>query len=715
MRRGQITMFIIAGLVLLLITGIAYLAVRSGDPPSLAASREAASVQSQVEQCLRQTGQEAVRYTALRGGYYTMDGLQDSQNYESQVLTVAGQPVPYWHEIQSCGNAEGCIGDHRPRLCTGDCPVEIGKTEGVSWQESIERYIEDNIRACAAFEERGNPAAQALIRDTDVLLTLDYPVTVQTADGDVRLDRFSADLDVNLPDIYEFANELYSLERETMFVEEQFLHLLTIYAGIDSPVPPIRDAQLSGGSKHWTRQQVQQTLEEQVLPFLNFLQVANAMESYAPLRSLNTERQAYASGVFNYMDIKLDTGLYPLGVQFQYPYQDVYLDINGQEFLKGKELPGTDFLSIIGGFTFIEYTFSYDVTFPLIVKITDPHAFNGEGLDLYYAIEANVRNNRPVNVSADIVTFRSAEDSLDLSGPDQLVEHTYEVQVIDRRTDLPIPDAGILYVCGNEQSMGVTDETGRWTGRLPYCLSGGHLKAERDGYMGTAVAQENSEDDGGRTTVQIHLWPRQEKPVVLYKITPEDVLSGGRSPLDENESVILTIARQQQTPYDSPVPYVGILEFGQQERQGSREVLQRALENGTITQEEYDGAVAAMGEGSGTETVDLVPGRYDITGFLSYYGLIEIPEDERCDGNLLTRRCETLPAQNFTTWNAGGVVLSDDWAVEFTPEDVYGNTTLVLYVLAQQLPESWTDMENVQHIEDYQTYERRQMVRPEFR
>ena len=110
---------------------------------------------------------------------------------------------------------------------------------------------------------------------------------------------------------------------------------------------------------------------------------------------------------------------------------------------------------------------------------------------------------------------------------------------------------------------------------------------------------------------------------------------------------------------------------------------------------------------------------------LTYHGLVQIPEKKEKD--------YSLPAQNFTSWISGGVVFKDKDAITLTPEQVYGDNALVLYVLEQSFtkpivvpptvptgyvevpyPTSWDDMLKYKPIEDYQGYGRRDMAKPTF-
>jgi len=737
MKRAQVTLFVIVGLLLLLTVGIVFLAVRPSTPDSLSARKDATLVTNFVQQCLAEEAKQGLQHAGRQGGYYTLDGLNIMPGPDSQVIQFSPQLIPIWHEVHSCAeNENGCVGDHRPQLCAEkSCPLRIDSSTDVSFQASIEAYVEDNFESCLnnftslsaiIVHARDPPEVRALIREEDILLTLTYPLEITTTDNElVDLKEFTTSIAVALPQLYELANEITILQRNTNFIEETWLHFLTVFAGIDSEIPPIRDAQLRGGIRFWVTRNVKEAIEAGIMPFMTFLQVANAMESYSPIETphIAEEYQPYTRGLYEYLTIKLaNEKAYPLGVQFQYPYQTMDLDINGQEFLKGTELPGLGFLRSVSGLTFIQYRFKYSANWPMIVKVTDPYAFNGEGLDLYFGLEGNVKNNRPVNTSRETVAVAAADSSLDLASPEQLVDHTYEVTVTDKHTNEPLDDVGVTYICGTEFVIGATDEQGIWEGKLPYCLAGGFLKIESIEHLATGVPLDNAVDDSGTTPVAIALWPRHPKTVKLYKVPMNDTTP---VTLTENETVILTIARQIETQYDGTVPSPGIVEFGtrnsEQEKNDTSTLLYTAYQNGDISKEDYDLAIADI---SGREeeeitstTIDLVPGTYDISGFLTYYGLIQIPSKEECGGGFagIGEKCITLPAQNFTSWNSGGVVLLDEDAVEFTEEDVYGNNELILYVIELPIPATWDQLKMQQPLEDYFTYGTKNLVQPEFR
>ncbi|MDD9953024.1 MAG: hypothetical protein OXR66_01675 [Candidatus Woesearchaeota archaeon] len=723
MRKGQLTIFIILGLAVLLILGL-FMLNSQKTPQTFQAQQETTAVTNIVQQCLSTVGKTAVQTISMNGGY-DKQTLTYRPDHESAVIKLDPQHIPLWHEIHACNDGL-CLGDHRPRLCKRgeQCPLSTDVSSDVSFQESIEQYIERELPDCVQQLEQlpsmdvtitDKPRVHAMIRETDILLTLTYPMESTTQDGQLlEAEHFTTVLPVNLAQAYELATKLYALERNTNFLEEVFLQLIAAYSGADRHLPPIRALQTGGTPQYWVTRNVQQTIEDDLLPFMHFIQVVNA-ENYVPLTSPGTQQQAYAAGIYDYMAIKLDNTPYPVRVTFEYPYSGMYLDISGKEFLKPRELPGADFLSIIGGMRFLEYKFKYAAAYPLIVKVEDPYAFNGDGLEVHFGLEVNIMNNYPVNTSTEILTFTAADTTLDLVSPEQLVDHLYTVRVLDLHTGLPVPEAGVGYTCGTHYQMGITDTRGIWRGKLPYCL-GGAITVEHVAYMNTGVAQENTVEDHEQTDIELGMWPRHAKPVELYKYA-----DGTRQQLAAHDNVILTLTRQRTTPYDGVVPFSGILEYGSTDADvavnTTMTVLEEALNDGTITQAEYDDAVAttrthATEENAQQQVLDLVPGRYDYQAFLTYYGLIQIPAQEECSGGIINK-CITLNATNFTHWMSGGGVLIDEDGFTLTEEFVYSDRPLILHVLEQPLPRTWDDIQQQQDLESYQTYERKQQVQPQ--
>jgi hypothetical protein len=733
MRRGQITIFIILGLALLLVVGVFFML--PAQEPEMQQNQDAILVTNIVQQCLAQVGEQSIRTVSSNGGYADTNLLQDLPTPNTEIINFAPEKIPLWHEIHSCSqSAAGCIGDHRPALCAKDdarCPVRH-QGEKQSIQENIELLVERNIDSCLSnfaaapqlqVTTTAKPQAHVLIRDQDVVLSLEYPMRVQTSTETIPLEAFSTTLDVQLPQIYKLAYRIQATERQTGFVEEVFLHVLTVYNyNYLQPLPPFRDIQFSGAQRTWTTPQARQFIEDTVLPSMYFMQIVNAEESYVPIEdpSVQNASAAYANGFYEYMAIKLDDTVYPLGVHFEYPRTPIHLDINGKQLLKPRVMPDSGVLKLLG-LNVHDYRFRYTASFPLVVRITDPAAFSNRGLDFNFGLEANIRNNHPLNVSAPIVDIDFAPTGLDLAGEAQLVKRAYAVTVHDRFTGSPLADASITYACGLEYALGQTDAQGKWEGKLPYCISSGFILATKEGYATSGVERNSAVDD--RIAVEIELWELRNKTLTVYKRTVSDIAVAGRTPLGRNDSLVLEISKLKEVPYEDDVPLQTIMQFGGtgaataagNSVKDARAQLEQAYANG-LPEEDYKALLAALNDAQLTtenpaevvqvRTIQVVPGRYTIQGTLIYNGLLQIPPR--------ALRSAEFPAQNFSTWQSGGVLINDATPYLLMPEDVYSDKNISVYVLEQKLPESWDDIERMQSVEEYQSYEpKKSLIRPE--
>ena len=757
MRKGQVTLFVIIGILILAVVGIVTL-LPSEQNQTLAATQEATTITAMVQQCLAQVGEDSITLLGAQGGYIDFTQLADVPTRDTQVVSMPLQKIPLWHEVHKCTqNPNGCVGDNHPALCRrGEaCPIpNDAGDKTVSIQENIELLVERNIASCLndfsstpniLVEIVGEPDVTATIRNEDVVLILEYPLTITTTENQqIDLEEFTALVQVSLPQTYELARKIQLLQRENQFLEEIFLNLLTVYAGIDQPLPPFRDTQFTGAPRTWVRSEVQSTIEQGLLPFLSFTQIINAQQGYVPVESPDKDETYgdYANGVYEYMEIKLDESSYPLAVKFEYPDTPMYLDVNGEEFLKPRRMPDTGVLRLLG-LDIRDYRFRYTAAFPMVVRVHDPAAFNGKGFTLNFGLEANIKNNHPLNTSQGVVEVSVISSTLDLADESQLVDKLHTIRVVDESRNTAVEDAVITYACGTEFSVGVTDEAGRWEGRLPYCISGGHIIITKENYLRTSVERNNVEEGAAAPITEIGIWPLQTKTVTVYKRIATDVgnmtppFTGTsrqyRTALGENDSVILQFARQRETPYDEEVPIGGLLQFGgsspanaaRNSVEDLRAQLDMLLETGDITRDEYDQLVGDMDElvieeePAGPvvtqQSVALVPGEYAVEGTLINTGLIQIPEDRRCQSSLggLQETCSTLPAQNFSSWVSGGVLLTGDRTFVLTPEDIYSSKNITIFILEQPLPKTWRDMERTQGLEQYQTYDRQAMVTPE--
>lgn len=793
MRKGQLTLFIILGLVALVIVGVVIMLPSGNKVKSEQSEQDKALVTEYVQGCLQTSAKETLKSMGTHGGFVNTDAFKHGiDQRDTQVIQIPEQEIVLWHEIHPCAeNPAGCMSNNRPPLCAPsvrNCPVATDKNTNPkikSIQEQLEQETSNQVVACTQFATvfpdliitpKGEAKVIATIREDSIAIDMNYPLDIIASDKQkVSINKFSTKLDVKLPALYRFAAKVQTAESQLGFLENIFLHLHSIYSGSKTELPPIREVQLFGRDTNmWFQPAVKDIIEKDLLPFMNFVQIVNAKESYVPLDAGvdDPAYRSYAEGAYRYMAIKLDDEIVPYSVQVEYPGTPMYLSINGgKNPLKPNTFGGAagDIFGTMTGIRFTQYRFKYDLAFPVIIHVTDTSAFSGEGFNLDFGLEANIKNNYPLNVSANITTVRnSGGPEIDLTDPLQLVNHIYKIQIKDKHTGTPVSNAAVYFECNERYYMGDTSADGTWLGKMPYCLTGGAIQVQAKGYMGTGKLHDNAYDDGLQETVFIDIWPIRSKYVMIYKrnITnfdnlTSDVSSGvstqQRSLLEPYDLVIAQIARIPDTPFDEEIPLIGVLRFGNiSSGDGKSDSssaaaslladLKLALQTNIISKDEYDQAVQQLQDAQkgssdankdeplnpediqiiSTAEIDMVPGKYTFDATLIHNKQVEIPYVRKCECVLsvpdpinptkkkcMKEACVDLEAKNFTSWISGGNSFTAENPMVFTEDDIYSTSNITLYVAEQPIPTNWDEMMAVQELSGYLTYGRQNFVKPE--
>ena len=184
-KRGQITVFMIVGILILLIVALTLFFTRniSEEEQDLELSEsapiETGALKMFVESCLRKTSYDAIYYNYINGGFY-----------KPQFITLYNQwAVPYYYYL----------GD-------GYIPLETQIEEG------LQQYIENNILYCLNnFTDikdfntvvKDLPLAKVNIKQNQVDFSLNLPLEVSRGDTIKEISQFSVELEVPLKEVNE--------------------------------------------------------------------------------------------------------------------------------------------------------------------------------------------------------------------------------------------------------------------------------------------------------------------------------------------------------------------------------------------------------------------------------------------------------------------------------------------------------------------------------
>ncbi|MEM4637922.1 MAG: hypothetical protein QXK76_02785 [Candidatus Woesearchaeota archaeon] len=750
-NKAQVTIFVLLGLVILIAIAIFFYSKKSllyVKPPvdNIEVTDEIKPIQLFVLNCLKENSKEALIKIGQNGGYINVSRMKVSPiPYDSDALVFEPQIMPYWYYVRPCRESSiGCVDSLKPPLCDEKDYCVINSKGPYSIEEQLSKYIESEIGKCLNFKDfedlfeikKGKLNVNTIILDNAVEFQLKYPLEIisKSSGKKAKIEYFVERHNLRLKDIYILATDITQTEIDTNFLELQTMNLISIYSGLDkNKLPPLSNIQLSTNIITWTKTSVKEVLMNDVLPFMSFIRFMGTNNDWQIMSTDTSDYSIYADGIYHSMEYNINNKTYDLKANVIYPYSDIYLDFGGSEILKPREFnPEYPLMKAIGMFI-KEYKFKYDISYPLIVSISDPYAFNGEGYTFNYALEVNIRKNVPVKGNISVVNI-GGTGSIRLDSETQKVNRLITVKTINKMTKEPLEGVRIYYRCGDQYLIGETylkNNEAVLTEKYPFCELGGQIVYEKEGFMGSAIDYDNKEGDDAKEFM-LELWPIVEKKIMVYKRTPLNVqaiqtgrlsaLNSQLTPLSENETVFISITREKSNPYEQDVPLVGFLTIsGEKYIQVNTVNEQKALINklyseGKITKTVRDELLAELSQLNDTKTIesldiiDLVPGRYVLDAFMIYNGNITIPKEIRkiCVGveiNILgTKICTNpkdieLPEQKFNNWMNGGAKIN----FTLTQNDVYGKKDkIIIYVLEQPIPYNWRMLEAYKSIEEYQ-------------
>ncbi|MBD3312884.1 hypothetical protein GF345_00420 [Candidatus Woesearchaeota archaeon] len=197
-KRGQVTIFIIIGVSILVIVGaLFYIRGSSVDLETQSSISDeveidTSSLSAFISTCARQTAQDAVDYTAFRGG----KDVRFDQGYQFAAVTI---PY-YFYEGEN-------------RFPTMD---EIRQT--------LQDYMNENIKLCTngfeTFKQQGYDieeseiSSTATIAEEEVIFEIQYPVTLVKGSSRQEESSFSTSVDANLLSMITTAEEYIQAQEQ---------------------------------------------------------------------------------------------------------------------------------------------------------------------------------------------------------------------------------------------------------------------------------------------------------------------------------------------------------------------------------------------------------------------------------------------------------------------------------------------------------------------
>ncbi|MBT5021898.1 hypothetical protein HON01_03680 [Candidatus Woesearchaeota archaeon] len=690
-KKGQITVFMIIGIILLFSTAmIFYIREQVVDNlqdefiPQLAEiPLEAQPIRIFVENCLKETTKDALHQIGLHGGYVDPMDFDYSGRSFTQGLTPTDSDmlqfyegndkalIPYWWYLASEND------------CTGNCMFDSTRPElaKIFGQNSIEaqvdKYIEYNLYGCVdgfkSFKEQGFDITIEGEIDPDfkttekaVTVYLKWPIKLTKDGREIDIESYFAKLDVPLKEMYQMASEIVNTEASIKFIEQHVLNLISMYSNppSESKIPPTRDFTFGYGEyRMWTRTETQEKIENYVLPQgMAMLQVFNS-NNYRRQVIFNEDGYARtATGIMDKTAVNLNSSYFYPDIAASFIYLDwwpIYLNMGDAEILKPRSVSAV--IDLIPGINADYYKFYYDISFPVVVILESPKAYNGEGYKFMFVIESNLRNNRPL--TSDFKGLKVASSGTMVCAESQRNAGPIGIEVIDYITKEPIEKARIETAYGLETCvMGVTkiDENNKSIIHQNFPVGSGELRVNKEGYLPHITKFGSFIDEPANYTIELMPIKYVYGTVMTVPMIYED--------------------KQYYLPTEEAHAKVGLNE---------KVIMQfsRVDASGDSTKS-YDSFLLINGTQKGHLKFPLVPGDYEVTATLLYNKKLIIPQETQTfeipfgDDETITLN-ETV----MDVWAEGGVKFNNEtglWHVGV--DELYSGANVTFYVLRFPLP-----------------------------
>ncbi|MAG91727.1 hypothetical protein CMO83_03560 [Candidatus Woesearchaeota archaeon] len=700
-KKSQATIFMIVGLIILIGGGIFYYSTQKIQRPyepeikiiQEQVPTEFNPIKSYATDCAYSAGVEGLQIIGKQGGYITFSNR--SLNREPFTITLnptesdavaftrdTDLRIPYWWYLKSANNCKGnCqFASKRPDLRQSDNSIE----------KQLERYIDFRFKECLnnfqpfvdqgfKVTEEGKVKTDVTIASDDVLVVVEYPLSVERQGSTSDLTQFLVRIPINLERVYELATKITDLQVKHNYLERHILNLIVSFSGVDKDkLPPMSDMQFKFGSSiSWKKSDIKNKVTGLLLSYISLLQVDGTYNYDRNIFGSELKQRLYDSSILPVAN----SSFRDLSAQFTYlDFWSTYFDLN----CNGERCVPSSANSIIPFIPFgiQTYQFAYDLSFPVFVEVQDPFALNGQGYTFNFFLEGNIRNNEHMAgdfTQLDLISFSERSQLCDIRTSSDVT-----VKVSDLVSKNPIDDAQVLYTLIDESCfIGSTLADGTLKEKFPIGV-GGVVNLIKDNYIGKAVEFDAKIDS--ELSLDAEITPIFTKKVIIKKKNVVKTLQGWQfvdAPLDlsSKEHAIVTLLR---------------------------------ISDGT----ELDFSSVAQYQGQQQPSeIEIAPGTYaaDITLMLNER--IVIPESEKCYRDpkklFLGKKCFTIPEIDFgerstpgqEQFSEGGLKLN----LTFDANDLQNNDVIVLYVVSYDIagvPQEQRvveDLDQLGKVEEYST------------
>ena len=724
--RGQITIFVILGIVLLIGAGFYIYYTNRIKSSSITVPQytgDFGRVQTFVDDCMEQVGRQGITELGRHGGYidpmnntYTPISIATNQidQTESDMAFLNSKDsatgIPYWYYSKS---RSGCW----------HCDVSSLSPTISSMETQLGLYMDSNIEQCLdnynSFKGQGldiseilNSSTRVNITESSVNFLNNYSVMIKKTDGEVNyINLFYKEVDIPLMQYYLIATNITQNEIDKEYLDVYALYLLGQYNGLnENKLPPLSAYQTGYDPVFWSKTNVRSMYESLLSSYIPFFKIKgtkndlniSGTSQIGPIES--NMRKAMSMSMFDekspiYSELKY------MEINHIYLGQSIYLDVrpsNGDLISPFVTKDTSEFGKVLMGVQpDQDYDFFYDISYPVVVEIKDTRP--GKEYEFMFALQGNIKENKllsdwlvglgTIPWNNDYVKLRNdIPNNTTIFDPETGENITYQptvptknffcdeaqkisgnvtLKTYDMVTEKPLTGVSVTYNCGTYASCYLdvtrndTSNKASFNEKLPLCENG-YIELEKENYL-TKRIQFTTAYQQSNYIGSIYMEPVITKNISIKKYNVSRLgtgyVLGQPVELSENDSVILTF---NKIPFDAlDEPWTQTLVFGK--------------------------------NAIGTNMIDLVSGAYSVDAQLLDYNGVIIPKEcqEICVGPIIKCSKTIKIPENDIIINVsmqGGISFNESDPFIITTGDLINNNSLEVYVVRMPNPRCLNDM-----------------------
>jgi len=529
-KKGQVTIFIIIGIIILLAVSL-IIALQTEVikfKPGEIIPTEKGKVESFITSCMDKIGNDALLQIGLQSGYiYVSDSIAADANQHLRISPM--NVIPYW---------------------------AYGQNTNIPSMNQIKRdlddYMQANLRSCLfgtqAFQEsydlieKTSITADTIIQGTKVQFNAHWDVEIRNKEGDVitELIDHTYESPVKLKSVYDMAVRVVEKEMETLQLEIITQDLIAL----EHPNLPVAGFEMSCSEKQWDVSKAKQTMKD--LLHINIPQLKIKGTEYVQF----PEELTYYQNHYIW-DIGEEYQNPQISVNFQYdqtyPFYFYVTPLSGSK-MKSSQLGGSQYLKFL---CMQNWKFTYDVVYPVLVHVRDDSTGYVFTTGMTVHLLRNMPNRGQASARPSYFVQTATDDKYCARRTVPMTVYTYE-QVENNETGVsfrePLDGVNITFSCLRfkcdigETKYGFSNrgDISGLTTNYPYCV-GGILRGVKNGYQENwiRVVTSNGKEN------ELNMIPLFEFPTNKIRLLkhnfkgPQDVGFGTK--LSQNEMAMIKI------------------------------------------------------------------------------------------------------------------------------------------------------------------------------